>query len=117
MIHIGFCLKRIRRVLQLTLLGLSLSVALAGGEGIDFTGNLAGISETICNAANFIYGPIGWSVVLVILIWGVIRWLSGMNGGVGMVIGAVVGAFVLLALPAMMEALSFGECVIAGTGG
>lgn len=105
------------KYIQMVCLALFIGLAAAGGEAIEFTENLGGLSETICNLANFIYGPIGWAVVLVILIWGVIRWISGMSGGVGMVIGAVVGAFVLLALPAMMEAVTFGECAIAGAGG
>jgi type IV secretory pathway VirB2 component (pilin) len=104
------------RILELTMTFSVLSLALAGGggEGIDFTGNLGGVSATICNGVNFIYGPVGWSLALFFLVWGIIRAFAGANGGYALIIGAVVGMLVLAALPSLTEAFSFGDCTIEG---
>ncbi|MGL4609055.1 MAG: hypothetical protein ACRCYY_05130 [Trueperaceae bacterium] len=108
--------KKLVLVLRLLFLLLSLTIALAGGEAIDFNENLGGLSETVCNAANFIYGPIGWSLALLAVAAGVVMWFTGTRGGVGTAIAGVVGIFVMLALPGITEALTFGECAL-GEGG
>lgn len=98
------------------LLGIQASfhLAFAGGGGVDFDGILGSIPETICNAANFLAGPIGAAVVVVVFVIGLIRMAAGNRGGLGLIITAFVIGLVLVAAPQIVGIFTGGDCALAG---
>lgn len=78
---------------------------------IDFEGVLGAIPESICNAALFLQGPVGFAVVAVIFIIGLIRILAGNRGGLGFVITAFVIGLVLIAAPEILAIFTEDGCI------
>lgn len=80
---------------------------------IDFEGSLGAIPETICNAATFLAGPVGFAVVAVIFFIGLIRMLAGNRGGLGFILTAFVIGIVLVAAPQLIGTFTgTGGCAI-----
>lgn len=94
-----------------TVLLMLLQFGTAGG--IDFAGILQAIPDSICNAGNFLRGPIGFGIVTLIFFIGIIRFLAGNRGGLGLVITAFVGGLVLIAAPQILAVFTADGCAIA----
>ncbi|MGL4608968.1 MAG: hypothetical protein ACRCYY_04675 [Trueperaceae bacterium] len=112
------------RIGGVALLFSLITVALAGGapaggggQAIDFNTNMGGLATSICNAGNFLYGPIGWSIVVCVAVYGGLATWFGWRGGVGSLVGAFIGVFFMLALPGILTGLTFGNCVLTGAAG
>ena len=87
-------------------------------QGIDIQTPLQGIPDTLCNGANFLYGPIGGAVVLIFLVWGFIQWKSNASGqGVGKMVYSIAGGFLLVALPTLVSGFGFDCTLTLGAGG
>ena len=80
-------------------------------DSIDFENTLGAIPESICNAALFLQGPVGFAVVAVIFFIGLIRMLAGNRGGLGFIITAFVIGLVLLAAPEILAVFTEDGCV------
>lgn len=80
-------------------------------ESIDFENTLGAIPESICNAALFLQGPVGFAVVAIIFIIGLIRILAGNRGGLGFIITAFVIGLVLLAAPEILAVFTEDGCI------
>lgn len=101
------------RPLALLVTQALVSVAFAGGGGVDFEGILGSIPETICNAANFLAGPVGAAIVVVVFVIGLIRMAAGNRGGLGLIITAFVIGLVLVAAPQIVALFTGGDCALA----
>lgn len=82
------------------------------GEGIDFGTNLGAIPDSLCNAAEFLRGPVGGIIALGTIIWGVVQWQTGGRGGIALIVSGVVGGLVLVALPTMLAVLQVTDCTL-----
>lgn len=91
---------------------LLMLLQLGGAQGIDFAGILGAIPDTICNAGNFLRGPIGFGIVALIFFIGIIRFLAGNRGGLGLIITAMVGGLVLIAAPQILTIFTADGCAI-----
>jgi TRAP-type C4-dicarboxylate transport system permease small subunit len=80
-------------------------------DAIDFENTLGAIPESICNAALFLQGPVGFAVVAIIFFIGLIRILAGNRGGLGFIITAFVVGLVLLAAPEILAVFTEDGCV------
>ncbi len=80
-------------------------------DSIDFENTLGAIPDSICNAALFLQGPVGFAVVAVIFFIGLIRMLAGNRGGLGFIITAFVIGLVLLAAPEILAVFTEDGCV------
>lgn len=83
--------------------------ALAGS--IDFDGALGAVPESICNAAVFLQGPVGFAVVAVVFIIGGLRILAGNRGGIGLIITSVVIGLVFIAAPEILAVFTQDGCL------
>lgn len=80
-------------------------------DSIDFENTLGAIPESICNAALFLQGPVGFAVVAIVFFIGLIRILAGNRGGLGFIITAFVVGLVLLAAPEILAVFTEDGCV------
>lgn len=80
-------------------------------DSIDFENTLGAIPESICNAALFLQGPVGFAVVAIVFFIGLIRILAGNRGGLGFIITAFVIGLVLLAAPEILAVFTEDGCV------
>lgn len=96
--------------LWLSLLAFLLSSQVVA-QGVNFDGVLGDIPATICNAATFLAGPVGFAIVAVVFIIGLIRILAGNRGGLGFVITAFVIGLVLVAAPEILGTFTGTSCV------
>lgn len=80
-------------------------------DSIDFENTLGAIPESICNAALFLQGPVGFAVVAVIFVIGLIRILAGNRGGLGFIITAFVIGLVLIAAPEILAVFTEDGCI------
>ena len=78
---------------------------------IDFENTLGAIPESICNAAMFLQGPVGFAVVAVIFIIGLIRILAGNRGGLGFIITAFAIGLILIAAPEILSVFTQDGCI------
>jgi len=78
---------------------------------IDFEGILGAIPESICNAALFLQGPVGFAIVAVVFIIGLLRILGGNRGGLGFVITAFVIGLILIAAPEILGVFTEDGCL------
>lgn len=92
---------------------ISLNLAYAAGGGVNFDTILGDIPATICNAANFLAGPIGAAIVILVFVIGLIRMAAGNRGGLGLIITAFVIGLVLVAAPQIVALFTGGECALA----
>lgn len=92
---------------------LLMLLQLGGAQGIDFTDILGAIPETICNAGDFLRGPVGFGIVALIFFIGIVRFLAGNRGGLGLIITSMVGGLVLIAAPQILAIFTAADgCVI-----
>lgn len=80
-------------------------------DSIDFENTLGAIPESICNAALFLQGPVGFAVVAVIFVIGLIRILAGNRGGLGFIITAFAIGLVLIAAPEILAVFTEDGCI------
>jgi type IV secretory pathway VirB2 component (pilin) len=83
----------------------------AGAQGIDFEGTLSAVPESLCSLFTFLAGPVGFAVVAIVFIIGLIKILSGNRGGLGFVITSFVIGLILVAAPDLLSTFTgTGSC-------
>ena len=91
---------------------LLMLLQVGGAAGIDFAGILQAIPDSICNAGNFLRGPVGFGIVFLVFIIGIVRFLAGNRGGLGLIITSIVGGLVLIAAPEILTIFTADGCAI-----
>ena len=97
--------------LFLAVLMMALQLVGAAGAGINFDTVLVAIPNTICNAGNFLRGPVGFAIVGLVFIIGIVRFLGGNRGGLGLVITSMIGGLVLVAAPQILAIFTQDGCI------
>ncbi len=107
--HLG-AVKSTWARLWLALLTFALSVQ-AGAQGIDFEGTLSAVPESLCSLFTFLAGPVGFAVVAIVFVIGLIKILGGNRGGLGFVITSFVIGLILVAAPDLLSTFTgTGSC-------
>lgn len=90
---------------------LAVLTPFAEAGAIDFEGALGAVPESLCNAAAFLQGPVGFSVVTIVFLIGGLFFLGGRSGGLGLIITAFVIGLVFIAAPEILAVFTQDGCI------